>query len=91
MVGARDSGTATEFMQDPAGRLAGRVQITTDRLKVYLSAVLDAFGSEVDFAQLVKIYARFPGRNPVLACRVHRVPSATRRGGHLWPPRSSVG
>jgi hypothetical protein len=56
MVGGRDLGTATEFMQDLTGRMADRVQITTDGLKVYLSAVADAFGGEVDFAQLVKIY-----------------------------------
>ena len=61
MVGARDAGTATEFMQDLAGRLAGRAQITSDGLKVYEGAVADAFGGAVDFAQLVKIYAASPG------------------------------
>ena len=57
MVGSRDAGTATEFCQDLASRLAGRVQITSDGLKVYLSAVPDAFGRAVDFAMLNKIYA----------------------------------
>lgn len=57
MVGPRDGGTATEFMQDLAGRLSNRVQITTDGLKVYVGAVLDAFGGDVDFAMLNKIYA----------------------------------
>lgn len=61
MVGPRDAGTATEFCQDLAGRLAGRAQITTDGLKVYVNAVLDAFGGEVDFAMLQKIYAATPG------------------------------
>lgn len=61
MVGARDAGTATEFCQDLAGRMAGRVQITSDGLKVYVSAILDAFGGEVDFAMLQKIYAATPG------------------------------
>lgn len=56
MVGLRDAGTATEFMQDLAGRLAGRAQITSDGLNVYLAATEDAFGGEVDYAQLVKIY-----------------------------------
>lgn len=61
MVGSRDAGTATEFMQDLASRLAGRAQITTDGLGVYKGAVLDAFGGDVDFAMLQKIYAATPG------------------------------
>jgi IS1 family transposase len=60
MVGPRDGGTATEFMQDLAGRLANRVQLTTDGHAMYLSAVEDAFGGGVDYAQLVKIYANAP-------------------------------
>ncbi len=56
MVGSRDSGTATEFMQDLASRLVNRVQLTADNHKMYLSAVDDAFGGSIDFAQLVKIY-----------------------------------
>src|SRR5437764_7222862 len=57
MVGPRDGGTATEFMQDLAGRLAYRPQITSDGLKVYVGAVEDAFAGDVDFAMLNKIYA----------------------------------
>jgi IS1 family transposase len=56
MVGPRDGGAATEFIQDLAGRLANRVQLTTDGLKMYLTAVADGFGSEIDYAMLVKIY-----------------------------------
>jgi IS1 family transposase len=56
LVGPRDTGTATEFMQDLAGRLAHRVQLTSDGHKPYLVAVSDAFGSEIDYAMLVKIY-----------------------------------
>jgi IS1 family transposase len=56
LVGMRDTGSATELMQDLAGRLVSRVQITTDGLKAYLSAVEDAFGGDVDYAQLQKIY-----------------------------------
>lgn len=56
-VGPRDIGTATEFMRDLAGRLASKVQLTTDGLKAYLWAVEDAFGGDIDFAQLQKIYA----------------------------------
>ncbi len=56
MVGERDARTANAFIDDLKSRLAERVQTTTDGLKVYLGAVESAFGSEVDFAQLVKIY-----------------------------------
>ena len=48
--------TAYDFMQDLAGRLANRVQLTTDGHKPYLEAVEDAFGADIDYAQLVKIY-----------------------------------
>jgi len=56
LVGGRDGWWATEFMKDCASRISGRVQITTDGHKAYLDAVEDAFGSEVDYAQLHKIY-----------------------------------
>ena len=49
-------GYAYEFMQDVASRLTTRVQLTTDGRKPYLSAVEDTFGTEIDYAQLVKIY-----------------------------------
>jgi IS1 family transposase len=55
-VGIRDAGTAFEFMHDLAGRLANRVQLTTDGHRVYLNAVESAFGADIDYAMLVKIY-----------------------------------
>jgi IS1 family transposase len=55
-VGNRDAGAAYHFMHDLAGRLANRVQLTTDAHRPYLSAVEDAFGTDIDYAQLVKIY-----------------------------------
>jgi len=58
MVGKRDSGYAHEFMKDLASRLANRVQLTTDGYKVYLEAVEEAFGSEIDYAMLVKVYGK---------------------------------
>ena len=58
LVGGRDAGAAHEFIRDLADRLAHRVQLTTDGLRLYLSAVEDAFGSEIDYAMLVKIYGR---------------------------------
>jgi len=56
MLGNRDARTARAFMDDLAARLANRVQLTTDGLKVYLDAVEGAFGCNIDFAQLVKLY-----------------------------------
>ena len=56
LVGMRDVGSATELMQDLAGRLANRVQLTTDGLKAYLTATEDAFGGAIDYAMLNKIY-----------------------------------
>jgi len=56
LVGGRDAGWAREFMDDCASRIHGRVQITTDAHRAYLMAVEDAFGGEVDYAQLHKIY-----------------------------------
>ena len=44
------------FISDLASRLAHRVQITSDRHKAYLQAVKDSFGSNVDYAMLVKLY-----------------------------------
>jgi len=56
LVGGRDAGWALEFMEDCAQRISGRVQITTDGHRAYLEAVEGAFGMDVDFAQLQKIY-----------------------------------
>lgn len=56
LVGGRDAGWATEFMQDCADRIKNRVQITTDGHKAYLEAVENAFGADIDYAQLQKIY-----------------------------------
>jgi IS1 family transposase len=56
LVGKRDADYAHVFMQDVAGRLANRVQMTTDGHQPYLNAVLDAFGNDIDYAMLVKHY-----------------------------------
>jgi len=59
-IGNRDIESATTFMKDLAGRLANRVQLTTDGHAMYLTAVPKAFGKEIDYSQLIKIY----GNNP---------------------------
>jgi IS1 family transposase len=56
-VGSRDLETAREFIDDLASRLANRVQLTSDGHRPYLAAVWQAFGGEIDYAILNKIYA----------------------------------
>jgi hypothetical protein len=60
---AFDAGAAWHFMNDLAGRLANRVQLTTDGHKAYLSAVEDNFGANIDYAMLNKIYGK-PDESP---------------------------
>ena len=55
-VGKRDSVTATRFMVDLQSRLRNRIQLTTDAFAPYEDAVEVAFGNEVDYGQLVKLY-----------------------------------
>jgi IS1 family transposase len=57
MTGNRDAQSARMFIDDLASRLASRVKLTSDGLKVYLEAVEGAFGCEIDYAQLIKTYA----------------------------------
>jgi IS1 family transposase len=59
-IGARDGHTARLFVDDLKSRLANRVQLTSDGLRAYLDAVEDAFGSDIDYAQLHKIYGPSP-------------------------------
>src|SRR5687767_7541009 len=59
-VGRRDADTALQFMHDLASRLTSRVQLTTDGLKAYLVATDSAFGTDIDYARLIKVY----GSNP---------------------------
>jgi len=61
-LGQRDLATATDFIEDIAKRIKGRVQITTDQLRIYLNVIEDAFGGQADFAQLHKIF-RAPQEN----------------------------
>ncbi len=54
--GKRDSATANAFVADVASRMANRVQISSDALRAYVEAIELSFGSEVDFAQIIKTY-----------------------------------
>jgi len=55
-VGGRDMEAATAFIDDLASRLSNRVQLTTDGHKPYLEAIENAFGNDIDYARLIKIY-----------------------------------
>ena len=60
LVGLRDAGYAHEFMEDLKRRLSYRPQITTDGHRVYLGAIENTFGRDVDYAMLVKLYGADP-------------------------------
>jgi hypothetical protein len=62
-VGRRDAFTANAFMLDVADRLATRVQLTTDGHKPYLEAVEGAFGANIDYAMLIKMYEGDSGKH----------------------------
>ena len=64
LLGTRDTEAAYQFMRDLQGRLANRVQLTSDGHRAYLTAVDRTFGDDIDFAQLVKIYGPSPNRGP---------------------------
>jgi IS1 family transposase len=65
-VGKRDSATANAFVSDIASRLRNRVQISSDGLSAYVEAVEQAFGANVDYAQIVKVFQDAPAEMEVL-------------------------
>ncbi|MGB6064727.1 MAG: IS1 family transposase [Desulfomonilaceae bacterium] len=78
MVGNRDAESANAFIEDLASRLSHRVQLTTDGHKPYLEAVEGAFGCDVDYAMLVKIYGLDPEKekrySPEQCIKAEKVP-----------------
>jgi IS1 family transposase len=60
LVGGRDGDYALAFMDDLAARLANRVQLTSDGHRAYLEAVEGAFGADIDYAMLIKLYGATP-------------------------------
>lgn len=74
LIGGRDAGWATAFLMDLAKRLSHRIQLTSDGHKAYLSAVEDAFGGDIDYAMLVKLYGKERTEqryspSPVIGCK----------------------
>jgi IS1 family transposase len=63
-VGKRDHETANAFVADLAQRVNGRVQLSTDGLSAYIGAVDQAFGIDVDYAQVIKTYVVDPAIHP---------------------------
>jgi IS1 family transposase len=64
-VGRRDATAAYHFIHDLKGRLANRVQLTSDGHQPYLLAVEDSFGADIDFSMLIKLYGRETGKGEV--------------------------
>jgi IS1 family transposase len=62
-IGDRTYNSARDFIGDLAERLAGRIQLTSDGHKAYLVAVEEAFGTDIDYARLVKIYGQEGGKS----------------------------
>ena len=60
LVGGRDSDYAIGFMDDLCSRITNRVQLTSDGHRAYLEAVEGAFGGDIDYAMLVKLYGAVP-------------------------------
>ena len=74
-IGNRGADTAKAFMQDVASRISNRIQLTTDGHRVYADAVEGAFGADIDYAMLVKIYGASNGIPiPLQSCNLHRMP-----------------
>jgi IS1 family transposase len=78
IVGKRDSYHAKAFMDDLAGRLTMRPQLSSDGLAAYTDAVERAFGSEVDYAQIVKTYAAEPCKPAEIRYSPAKVTSVTK-------------
>jgi IS1 family transposase len=87
-VGDRSLASATRFLYDLQGRLANRVQLTSDGYRPYVEAVEAAFGSEIDYAMLIKLFGKqhgFEGRYSPPKCTGVRRRSikGTPNGAHI--------
>ena len=68
-LGDRSGATAADLMDDLQGRLASRVQLTTDGHRAYLEAIEGAFGADIDYAMLVKLYGKGDGNDRISEAR----------------------
>ena len=79
LIGPRSPEAARDFIEDLSGRLSNRIQLTSDGLRLYVKAVDKAFGSDVDYAMLVKVYGKPEGEEKryspavCLGCQSHTV------------------
>ena len=80
----RDGQAALEFMDDLHRRVEDRIQLSTDGLKAYREAVDEAFGGDVDFAQIIKEYGKVEGID-----NERRYSPATCKG-HGYPGRAGI-
>jgi IS1 family transposase len=77
--GKRNHETANAFVQDIANRVRNRVQISTDALGAYGEAVERAFGADVDYGQIVKVYTHDAAQHPERKYSAPHFASAYRR------------
>ncbi len=77
-VGKRDLVTAKTFVNDVAGRLKNRVQISSDGLRAYVDSVEQTFGIDVDYGQIVKTYVADGGQHPERKYSPPRIASAEK-------------
>ena len=80
MVGDRNLLTARRFMNDLASRLTHRVQLTTDGHGVYLTAVEDSFGIDIDYAMLIKIYGSTQDETRYSPAEIKEIKTAVIKG-----------
>ncbi len=87
-LGQRDVQAASEFIADLASRLASRIQLSTDGNAVYVLAVREAFGTEIDYGMLIKHYGADPDADKRYSPPVCLAAERTRIVG--WPEKEHV-
>jgi transposase-like protein len=90
LVGLRDVEWAKVFMSDLASRLTGRIQLTTDGHRAYMQAVEGAFGWDIDYMMLVKLYGNDPSPAKFATARRFARASSTTSSAALPTPGTSA-
>ncbi|HEY6768009.1 MAG TPA: hypothetical protein VI386_24915 [Candidatus Sulfotelmatobacter sp.] len=88
--GKRNAETANAFVKDVAGRMANRVQISTDALRAYVEAVEQSFGADLDYGQIVKVYIHDAAQHPERKYSAPSFASAVRRPIVRHPEMESI-